>query len=175
MNPESMTPIDWAKRPLQKYADFRGRAPRAEFWWFVLFMVIAFVLTHIIESILGLPDLFVTYGPLTLLFWVAIFLPNLAVQVRRLHDSNKSGLWLLGCYVPYVLMMVMSPMLFSGQPASPADFNMGSALIVGLLGLIVFVAGITLLVFYCLAGTPGDNRYGPNPYGEGEGSAVAAE
>jgi len=175
MNPNSMTPIDWAKRPLQKYADFSGRAPRAEFWWFVLFAIIAFIVGSIIDSVLGLPKLLLVYGPVTLLIALAIFLPNLAVQVRRLHDRNKSGFWLLAFYLPYVLMIVMNPAMFRGQPTSPADINVGSAAITGLLGLVALVIGITLLVFYCMAGTPGENRFGPNPYGEGEGAAVPAE
>ena len=59
MNP-NMTPIDWAKRPLQKYADFSGRAPRAEYWWFYLFVVLGCIAASIIDSILGLRERSVT-------------------------------------------------------------------------------------------------------------------
>ena len=74
----AMTPIDWAKRPLQKYADFTGRAPRAEYWWFVLAMVIIFVVLTIVESIVGLNKMvFGVYGPLTTLLWLGVLVPSL--------------------------------------------------------------------------------------------------
>ena len=54
--------------------------------------------------------------------------------------------------------------------------GMGAGLGLAMLLMFVgFVCAIVLLVFYCLSGTPGDNRYGPNPYGEGGGATVAAE
>ena len=53
--------------------------------------------------------MFLLYGPVMLLLLVGTFVPSLAVQVRRLHDRNKSGLWLLGFYVPYFLMLFLSP------------------------------------------------------------------
>jgi uncharacterized membrane protein YhaH (DUF805 family) len=171
MNP-NMSPIDWAKRPLQKYADFSGRAPRAEFWWYCLFLIIALIVAMIIDSVLGLPKLLLMYAPVSLILVVGTFVPGLAVQVRRLHDRDKSGLWLLALYIPYLLMIILSPSLVRGETAAtPA---LGSAAIAGVLGLVVLVAAITLLVFYCLAGTPGANRYGPNPYGDGV-AAVPAE
>jgi uncharacterized membrane protein YhaH (DUF805 family) len=54
MNQE-MSPVDWAKRPiLEKYADFSGRAPRAEYWWYVLALVVAYIVVAIIEGVLGI-------------------------------------------------------------------------------------------------------------------------
>ena len=166
-----MTPVDWAKRPLEKYADFTGRAPRAEFWWYCLLIVIAAIVVMIVESLVGLGPVLLMYGPLTLLLIVATFLPTLAVQVRRLHDTNRSGLWLLAFYVPYLAMLAMMPSF--GDPAAGAAPDLGSAAIVGILGLVVLAIGIVLLVFYLLGGTKGPNRFGPDPYG-GEGEAVAA-
>lgn len=163
----TMTPIDWAKRPFQKYADFTGRAPRAEFWWFVLAVIVALIVGTVVDSILGLGHVFLMYGPLTLLIALATLVPNIAVQVRRLHDRNQPGWWLLGFYGPYVLMLILMPSLRGGTPAAPTAIS-------AILGLIVLVVAIVLLVFYCLAGTPGPNRYGPDPYG-GSGDIVAAE
>ena len=163
----SMTPIDWAKLPLQKYADFTGRAPRAEYWWFVLAWVVAFVVVSIIESMVGLKGMIMgVYGPLTLLMALAVLVPSLAVAVRRLHDTNRSGWWLL-LMVPYVIatFMMMRSM------ASGGAAGLGSA---GILSLIGLACCIVLLVFYCLPGTPGDNNYGPDPYA-GVGGSVAAE
>ena len=78
MNPNSMTPVDWAKRPLEKYADFTGRAPRAEYWWYFLGIVVAYILLTIIESILGIGKMVVgIYGPLTILLWLGTIVPGI--------------------------------------------------------------------------------------------------
>jgi uncharacterized membrane protein YhaH (DUF805 family) len=157
----NMTPVDWAKRPLQKYADFSGRAPRAEYWWFFLATIIAYILATIIDSILGLNHMVMgVYGPVALLLWLAVLVPSLAVGVRRLHDTDRSGWWLLAPIVPYVLGFVLG-----GGAMMAGGGNMSGFGIAAVFLLIGFVAAIVLLVFYCLPGTPGDNRYGPNPYG----------
>lgn len=154
----NMTPIDWAKRPLQKYADFGGRASRAEYWWFVLGLIIVFVVLNIIEGIVGLNKMIAgVYGPLTALLWLATLVPSLAVGVRRLHDTNRSGWWLL-LLVPYVISAWL--VVRSMGAGSPAGF--GAAGVMGLVGL---VCCVVYLVFMVLPGTPGDNRFGPNPYG----------
>jgi DNA-binding CsgD family transcriptional regulator len=71
-----------------KYADFNGRATRAEFWWFALFItLIASVLTYISETLVSI-------------FLIAVLLPLLAVGTRRLRDSGKSGWWQLFLLVP---------------------------------------------------------------------------
>ena len=170
MNP-NMTPVDWAKRPIvEKYADFSGRAPRAEYWWYALALIIAYIVVSIVESITGLKGmLFGVYGPLSGLLWLATIVPGLAVGVRRLHDTNRSAWWLL-LMVPYVALAIVSAMALRGGGAN-AMAALGT---IGLLGLVGLVCAIVLLVFMVLPGTPGDNRYGPNPYGEGP-AAVAAE
>lgn len=168
MNP-NMTPIDWAKRPLQKYADFTGRAPRAEYWWYALGLIIAFVLLSVIESILGLNRMvFGVYGPLTALLWLATIVPGLAVGARRLHDTNRSGWWLL-LMVPYLVLGIFTVMAFAGGGGMAA---LGT---VGLISIVALVCAVVLLVFMVLPGTPGDNSYGPNPYGRDGSATVAAE
>jgi uncharacterized membrane protein YhaH (DUF805 family) len=165
------SPIDWAKRPLQKYADFTGRAPRAEYWWFVLAMIILFVVLSIVESIVGLNKMILgVYGPLTALLWLAVLVPSLSVGVRRLHDTNRSGWWLL-LMVPYAVAAVMMVRSMSAAAATGSVPGFGAAGIVGLIG---FVCIIVLLVFYCLPGTAGENQYGPDPYGDGGGTITPA-
>jgi uncharacterized membrane protein YhaH (DUF805 family) len=162
-----MTPIDWAKRPILKYADFNGRAPRAEYWWYVLALVVVVIVLSIVESIVGLRGMvFGAYGPLTALMWLATIVPNLAVGVRRLHDTNRSGWWLL-LLVPYLITMGM-------MVRAMAAGNAAGLAAVGLLGIVGFVCCIVYLVFMVLPGTTGENRYGPSPYGAA-GAAVAAE
>jgi len=179
MNPNSVTPVDWAKRPiLEKYADFTGRAPRPEMWWYVLAIIVAFIVVDIIESILGIHRMIAgMYGPLSILLWLATFVPSLAVGVRRLHDVNKTGWWVLLPLIPECLTMAVA-LTTAGTVAAGGGFAAaaGGLAITGLLGLITIIGAIVLIVFYVMPGTPGDNRYGPNPYGIGpDGTTVAAE
>jgi uncharacterized membrane protein YhaH (DUF805 family) len=178
MNPNSMTPVDWAKRPiLEKYADFTGRAPRAEYWWYILGLVVAAIVIGIVESILGLKGMVLgLWGPLTALFFLATIVPSLAAGARRLHDTNRSGWWQLLFYVPYALMIVFGGAAIAGGAAAGGTMGaVAGAGIAGLLGLIALVCGIILLVFMVLPGQPGENRYGPNPYGDAGDATVAAE
>lgn len=173
MNP-NMTPVDWAKRPiLEKYADFSGRASRPEFWWYVLAIIVAYLVLHIVESIVGLDHMFYRYGPLTALFGLATIVPSIAVAVRRLHDTDRTGWWILLPTVPYILGLVLGGAAMMGGAAMGSGVGMmAGAGIAGLFMLIALIADIVLIVFYCMPGTPGDNRYGPNPEGSG---AVPAE
>ena len=82
------------KTCFNKYADFSGRALRSELWWFVLFGFLGGIITTIIDiMILGYSA--ESYGPLNLIFSVALILPSISVTARRLHDINKSGWWQL--------------------------------------------------------------------------------
>lgn len=69
-----------------KYVDFTGRAARSEYWWFVLFNVIVQIVFSLLEHLLG-----GFVGIIALLAYLALFLPGLAVSIRRLHDKDKSG------------------------------------------------------------------------------------
>ena len=176
MSPE-LTPVDWAKRPVvEKYADFSGRAPRAEYWWFVLAMIVAFIVVGIVESILGIHHMIAySYGPLSALLWLATIVPSLAVGVRRLHDTSRSGWWILLPIVPYVLGMVLGGAAMLGGAAAGSGVGMmAGAGIAGLFMLIGMICALVLLYFMVQPSVPGDNAYGPNPYGD-RGPAVAAE
>ena len=161
-----MSPIDWATRPLKKYADFTGRAPRAEYWWFYLGMIVAYLVAMIIDSLVGV-SLFGPYGVVTCLLGLALIVPGLAVTARRLHDTNRSAWWMLLVLVPYFIMGIMMGM----SAASGDTTGLASA---GIVGLIALAGAIAMLVFLILPGTTGDNRFGPDPYaGEAASTAVA--
>jgi len=174
MNP-NMTPVDWAKRPIvEKYADFTGRASRSELWWYVLALVVAFVVVRIVESIVGIGHMiFYSYGPLTILLWLATIVPSIAVGIRRLHDTDRSGWWILLPIVPYCLGLVLGGgAMMAGAATGSGAGMMAGAGIAGIFMLLAFVADIVIIIFYALPGTAGDNRYGPPPLG---GATVPAE
>ena len=159
-----MSPLDWATRPLKKYADFSGRAPRAEFWWFYLLLLVTIVIAAIIDSIIG-SKVLGPYGIVACLAYLALLLPYIAVAVRRLHDTNRTGWWMAPPIVLSVLgMVMMGPALVDpvamSNPAALA--GMGTSL---LLLLLAGIIGIVVLVFFLLAGTNGPNKYGDDPYG----------
>jgi len=162
-----MSPIDWAVRPFQKYADFNGRAARPEFWWYVLLTVVAGVVAMILDSLIGTEKMVGPYGLVTLLLLAVTIVPSIAVQTRRLHDTNRSGLWLVGFYIPYaiyVYLAVKAVAALEGMQTTgemPADA--GSLAMTGLVGLVVLVLAIVLIVFFVKRGTVGENRYGPDP------------
>ena len=82
------------KTCFNKYADFSGRALRSEFWFFCLFGLLGGIITTIIDiMILGYS--IESYGPLNIIFTIALILPGIAVTARRLHDVNRSGWWQL--------------------------------------------------------------------------------
>ncbi|HEY1119274.1 MAG TPA: DUF805 domain-containing protein [Acidimicrobiales bacterium] len=94
----------------QKYADFSGRAGRAEFWWFFLFVTLVSIGATIFDAILGLDfdaGAFGDTGVLQILTFLALFLPDLAVNVRRLHDTGRSGWWVLIVLVPCLGLIMM--------------------------------------------------------------------
>jgi len=175
MNQE-MSPVDWAKRPiLEKYADFSGRAPRAEFWWYTLALMVVFIVVAIIEGILGIHRMIGgMYGPISALLLLVTIVPSLAVGVRRLHDINRTGWWLLLPLIPDVLTIVMA-LTTAGAVAAGGGMGaaMGGFAITGLLGLITFVGAVVIFVFDVLPGTAGSNRFGPDPYGSDVGEVFA--
>ena len=93
------TAIDWYKDVvMNKYALFSGRASRPEFWYFTLVNFIVSVILGIIDSILGTNSS--GAGLLGGLYSLAVLLPGIGVGIRRLHDTNRSGWWLLLLLIP---------------------------------------------------------------------------
>ena len=84
----------------RQYATFAGRARRSEFWFFVLFMVLA-------QAIAGAIDEAATNGVVGGVLSIALLLPSLSVGVRRLHDNGRSGWWILVGLVPVVGWIIM--------------------------------------------------------------------
>jgi uncharacterized membrane protein YhaH (DUF805 family) len=87
------------KTCFRKYADFHGRASRSEYWYWTLFISLLVLAGFLVMRMLGLALL---VGITALLAGLALFLPSLAVAVRRLHDTNTSGWWYLLALIPYM-------------------------------------------------------------------------
>lgn len=124
--------MDWMLMPLKRYADFNGRSRRKEYWMFALFTFIVYAVLYALMFMgmdyeTGQPGVL---GMLAMgllgLFALGVLVPSIAVAVRRFHDQDKSG-WFV------------------------------------LLALIPFIGGLILLVFMCLEGTRGPNRFGEDP------------
>jgi uncharacterized membrane protein YhaH (DUF805 family) len=101
----------------KKYADFSGRARRSEYWWFYLAEIIVLV----VLSVLGR-----AIDPLIFLYYLAILaliVPGLAVGVRRLHDTGRSGWWILIGLIPLVGAIVL--LVFLVQDSNPGDNQYG--------------------------------------------------
>ena len=127
--------MQWMLMPLKRYADFQGRSTRMEFWMFALFVTIVMIVLQILMGIMFASSMSVDpqtgvvtggggagiFAVIIWVFYLAILVPSIAVGVRRMHDQDKSGWFIL---IP-----------------------------------------IANLVFYCLPGTPGPNKYGPDPLG----------
>lgn len=98
---------------LQNYANFSGRARRSEYWYFILFNIIFAIIAMIIDNIIGTALNGVGYGMIYILYAIAMFLPGLAVAVRRLHDVGKSGWMMLISLIPLVGVIWLLVLLFT--------------------------------------------------------------
>jgi uncharacterized membrane protein YhaH (DUF805 family) len=95
--------MEWATLPLKRYAEFSGRSRRKEYWMFVLLTFGLYIVAAIIDGILGLGgSIGGAYGPLMLIVALGLLVPSIAVGIRRLHDLDKSGWWLLIALIPFV-------------------------------------------------------------------------
>lgn len=129
-----MTFAEAIKAGFRNYVNFSNRASRSEYWYFVLFMVLVYLVIFVLDRLLDSVPTDSTPGLIFLIAVALVFivvglgfiLPSISIAVRRLHDLNKSGWWYL-------------------------------------LNLIPLVGPIILLVWFCMRGTVGRNRFGPDP------------
>ena len=152
--------MNWMILPFKRYAEFSGRSRRMEYWMFALLnAIVVTVLMFIVlgaggaagvleadaagDPVAGMSALFGGLGIIIIIYALAILLPSIAVTVRRLHDRDMSGWWYLG------------------------------AIIGGMIPLVGILVSIAFLVLMALPGTPGPNRFGPDPKGVGEAETFA--
>ena len=181
-----MTIQESVRTCIRKYADFSGRATRAEFWWWVLattlvgFAVGAF--DTAVRSVAG----WEFYSPFQSIYGLAVLLPDLAVTARRLHDIGKSGWWQLAwaaIAILGVIPMVVGLILFltsafsNGFENFQVDTSDVVTLVAGIvISLLIWLAvAIWWLVWMARQGQAGPNRFGPDPRALDEAEAAAAD
>lgn len=156
--------MEWMILPLKRYFDFSGRSRRKEYWMFLLFTVLANIVLGTLDSLLGLnfgeDEGVRDNGILTSIFSLVTFVPSISVAVRRLHDTDRTGWWLLFPLLAiFALIIAFAPSVgFSERDFQPGPGFM-NALGVGALSFLVPI------VFFCLDGTRGPNRFGEDPKG----------
>jgi uncharacterized membrane protein YhaH (DUF805 family) len=140
--------MNWILNPLKNYAQLNGRARRTEFIVFSVFVTLITLLAIYIDQRDG------QYTPiaggmemLQLIVAIALLLPTLALAVRRLHDTDRAGWWIMLYYVPQLGLLV------AGDDEALRLVSTGA----------VFLGSVTLLVLLLLPGTNAPNKYGASP------------
>ncbi len=155
----------------QHYADFGGRARRKEYWYFILFSVLASWLCEFVDVVF---NLYTTAGDpaagrigiATTICSLFLALPSLSIMVRRLHDTGRSGWFALAPYLPVAMIFVGVAATIAGgfnAQAWPVERIVGGmqvflALVFAWIGLAIYV-----LILLCMGSEPGANAYGTNP------------
>ena len=115
--------MKWFIKCIKNYTLFKGRASRTEFWYFILFWAIFYIIIIAVDRVLGfnvinlktlpfseyipLANLYEEVGLLTVIYRPLTILPSLAVISRRLHDINRSGWWCLMCVTPLIVILII--------------------------------------------------------------------
>ncbi|MBB6095335.1 uncharacterized membrane protein YhaH (DUF805 family) [Povalibacter uvarum] len=115
--------MNWYLDVLKKYAVFSGRARRKEYWFFFLFNFIASIVLAIVDSMLGTVNMTYGIGLLGCIYTLLVLIPGIAVGVRRLHDTDRSGWWLLIGLVPLIGVIVL--IVFFVMDSTPGDNRFG--------------------------------------------------
>lgn len=116
--------MNWFLAALKKYAVFSGRAQRAEYWYFFLFYLLIHIALVVIDRVTGLFNAEAGVGLFGGVFALAMLLPSLAVSVRRLHDTDRSGWWLLIAFIPLIGGIIL--LIFAAQDGTLGDNRYGS-------------------------------------------------
>ena len=111
--------MDWYLIVLKKYLVFEGRARRKEYWFFILFNILIGIGLAIIDNMTGTLNPETGTGLLSGIYSLAVLIPTIAVAIRRLHDTDRSGWWLLLVFVPLIGGLVLLVFfVLDGTPGS---------------------------------------------------------
>jgi len=115
--------VNWFTTALKKYAVFSGRSRRSEYWYFILFYFIIYIALAFVDRVTGTFDPKSGIGLLTAIFALALLIPSLSVSVRRLHDTDRSGWWLLIGFIPLIGAIVLIVFLAQDSGAGTNRFG----------------------------------------------------
>lgn len=115
--------MSWFMTALRKYAVFSGRSRRREYWYFGLFYLILYVVLAMVDGITGSFDFRSGMGVFTGALTLALLVPSLSVSVRRLHDTGRSGWWLLLGIIPVIGAVIL--IVFLAQDSEPGANRFG--------------------------------------------------
>lgn len=125
--------IDWVLEVFSKYATFDGRARRKEYWYWYLFNFIISIFLAVVSLVINLPNgtetdngigwfgLFINI--VVIIYSLGVFIPNLAVTVRRLHDTNRSGWWYFISMIPFIGGILL--FIYLIEDSTPGDNQYG--------------------------------------------------
>ena len=116
--------MNWYLEVLKKYIVFDGRARRKEYWYFVLFNIIISVVLSFVDNLIGTVNVDTGAGMIGGVYSLAVLIPGLAVSVRRLHDTGRSGWWLLLIFIPIIGWIAL--LVFNVQDSQPEANEYGS-------------------------------------------------
>ena len=115
--------LDLILTPLRKYATFAGRSQRIEYWFFVLFIIASLIALSTVDAALETRRVGEGAGLLSGLFVVGMLIPWLAVLIRRLHDTGRSGWWFLVSVLPLVCPLVLLVMLLMDSQSGSNEYG----------------------------------------------------
>lgn len=187
-----MFSFDLMFQPLKRYFDFQGRARRSEYWLFYLFQFVVSMSLSLLQGVGGLVAGLV--AGINFIFALGILVPSIAVGVRRFHDTNRTGLWLL--FYPAVMIVSLIVTLVvardavaqmgqnfqnldpssleSGDPQANMAVYGAMAPIALYVMLPTWLASLVTLWFHVQDGTPNANRFGTDPKGRGVTESVVS-
>lgn len=113
--------MEWYLTVLKKYTEFEGRARRSEYWYFFLFNLLISIVLAVVDALFFGLESFGIFGSI---YSVAVLLPSLAVAVRRLHDTGRSGWNLLWAFLPIIGTIII--IVYLAQDSQPGTNKWGS-------------------------------------------------
>ncbi len=105
--------MNWFIKALKSYATFQGRARRKEFWFFTLFYIIIAIVAIVVDGLIGFPIL-------SIVTFLGLIVPSIAVSIRRLHDIGRSGWWYLISLIPLGFIVLIVFFCLASEPESNA-------------------------------------------------------
>ena len=115
--------MNWYLTVLKKYTVFNGRSRRKEYWFFVLFNLIISIILGMIDGALAGGVAPTGMGMLSMIYMLAVLLPGIGVTIRRLHDTNRSGWWILIGLIPLIGVIVL--LIFMALDSTPGENHYG--------------------------------------------------